>query len=63
MNIAWVLTFSMYVGWKVRWCRRASKALREAERANLDRTIPSPPGVGSRGESVASRGEPMSERR
>jgi hypothetical protein len=63
MNIAWVVIFSIYVGWKVRGCRRASKVRCEAERANLDRTVPWPPGFGPRSESVVSRSEPMSGRR
>ncbi len=62
MNFAWVLIFSIYVGWKVRGCRRASNVRREAERANLDRTVPWPPGFGPRGGFVASHGEPASER-
>ena len=62
MNIAWVVVFSIYVVWKVRECQRESRARREAERANLDRTVPWPPGLGHQGE-LASHAEPSSERR
>jgi len=62
MNIAWVLIFSIYVAWKVRGCQRESRARRKAERSNLDRTVPWPPGFGPRGEILASDGEPTSER-